>query len=123
MKRISIFVLPFVTMLSLAGCASNKTNVGEGAAIGGLLGATAGGIIGHQSGHGLEGAGIGAAAGVLTGAIVGSQMPKQGQGSASEGAVSSTSSPVNQLTIQNIIDMHKQNVNDAVIIDRIRMSG
>ena len=43
----------------------------RGAAIGGLLGAGAGAIIGHQSGRGLEGAAIGGAVGAGTGGLLG----------------------------------------------------
>ena len=43
----------------------------EGAAIGGILGATAGAIIGHQEGNQGEGALIGAGVGALAGALVG----------------------------------------------------
>jgi len=67
-----------VLLLVGAGCAENKTRVAEGAGLGGILGATIGGIVGHQSGHGVEGALIGGAAGAGTGAVVGSQMDKPG---------------------------------------------
>ena len=53
-----------------AGCTTTQKST----AAGGLLGATAGGIIGHQSGHGGEGAAIGAAAGALGGYIIGDKI-------------------------------------------------
>ena len=43
----------------------------RGAVIGGLAGAGAGAIIGHQSGRGLEGAAIGGAVGAGSGALLG----------------------------------------------------
>lgn len=57
----------------LTGCANDAQN---GAALGGLLGAGTGAIIGHQSGEGWAGAGIGAAAGALGGYIVGNELDK-----------------------------------------------
>lgn len=63
-------ILLFVTSLSLISCAASP-GTQEGAVIGGLLGAAAGGIIGNQSGRGLEGAAIGAAAGAAGGAMIG----------------------------------------------------
>ena len=43
----------------------------RGAVLGGVLGAGAGAIIGHQSGRGLEGAAIGGALGAGTGGLLG----------------------------------------------------
>ncbi|MDD4909031.1 MAG: hypothetical protein PHJ00_08235 [Candidatus Omnitrophica bacterium] len=104
-----------------AGCQSNETRVGEGAVIGGLLGATAGGVIGHQSHHGGEGAAIGAAAGILGGALVGSQINKNKQGTQAGG--SATAPNPNQMSIQQIVDLSKQGVNEAVIIDKIHLTN
>ncbi|MCM8770414.1 MAG: YMGG-like glycine zipper-containing protein [Candidatus Omnitrophica bacterium] len=119
MKNLFIFSIIFLFFLSLAGCASGKSRAVEGAVIGGLVGATAGGIVGHQSHHGLEGAGIGAAAGALTGALVGSQIPAQSSPTPQQ---TQDINP-NQITIQNIIEMTKQGINDAVIIDRIQLTN
>lgn len=55
-----------IATLSLVGCATGP-NAQTDAVIGGLLGATAGGIIGHQSGRGLEGGALGAGIGALAG--------------------------------------------------------
>jgi hypothetical protein len=121
MKKLAIFCIIFLILLPLSGCASNKSRVAEGAIIGGIIGAGAGGIIGHQSHHGAEGAGIGAAAGILTGALIGSQISKP-QNPSSSGQLSGGPS-ANQMSMQSIIDLSKQSVNDAVIIDRIKMTN
>jgi hypothetical protein len=55
---------------SITGCATGP-NAQTDAVIGGLLGAGAGGIIGHQSGRGLEGAAIGALIGGASGNMFG----------------------------------------------------
>lgn len=55
-------------LLSGVSCGPNTTT---GAALGGLGGAALGGIIGNQSGRGLEGAAIGGALGAGTGALIG----------------------------------------------------
>ena len=54
--------------LSLVGCANDA---GNGALIGGGVGALAGGIIGHQSGHAAGGALIGGGVGALAGGLIG----------------------------------------------------
>ena len=62
-----------ISALVLIGCTTTQ----KGAALGGLGGAALGGIIGHQSGHGVEGALIGAGAGAVGGALIGEQMDKK----------------------------------------------
>ncbi len=118
MKKILTIILCTMLMFINASCQSTSENkTTEGAIIGGLLGATAGGVIGHQSGHGLEGAGIGAAAGALTGALVGSQMKKPQDTTSGQGV-----NP-NQMTMQQVIDLSKQGVNENVIIDKIKLTN
>jgi uncharacterized protein YcfJ len=121
MKKIFMFVLCLGIAFLNAGCQSAQTRATEGAVIGGVLGAAAGGIIGHQSGHGAEGAGIGAAAGALAGAIAGSQIQKPGQ--AQQTTQTTQAANPNQMAIQQIVDLTKQGVNEAVIIDKIRLTN
>ncbi|MFH1413660.1 MAG: glycine zipper domain-containing protein [Candidatus Omnitrophota bacterium] len=133
MKKIFISALCLGFTFIALGCQSSKTRAGEGAVLGGLLGAAAGGIIGHQSHHGGEGAAIGAAAGAVTGAIVGSQIEKEPQqpaatqtpavAQAQEPAPSVTVANPNQMSIQQIIEFTDQNIDEKVIIDKIRLSN
>jgi uncharacterized protein YcfJ len=60
-------------IVALASCTTTQ----QGAAVGGLGGAAIGGIVGHQSGHGVAGAAIGGAAGALGGAVVGNKMEQK----------------------------------------------
>ena len=60
-------------IFAAAGCTTTE----QGATVGGLGGATVGGIIGHQSGHDLTGAAIGGAAGAVGGMLVGEHMDKK----------------------------------------------
>ena len=69
MKKVFFAGIIFFALLYISGCTSTQ----KGAALGGLGGAAIGGIIGHQSGHGVEGAAIGAGVGAVTGALVGEQ--------------------------------------------------
>jgi len=117
MRRIISLIICFSLLWLITGCQSTQTRATEGAVIGGLLGATAGGIIGHQSGHGAEGAGIGAAVGAISGAIIGSQIEKP------KSPGSSLSSNPNQLSLQQIIELSQQGVNEDVIIDKIRLTN
>ena len=107
------FILVFV--LVVCGCQTNKTRVGEGAGIGGTVGAIAGGIIGFQSGHPLQGAVIGGAIGGGTGALVGAQIKKPTQEVASQ-------TPA-QLTMQQIVDLTKQGVSSDDIIAKIKAAN
>ena len=71
--RMSFFRSPALAALMVAstifvGC---QSDAGNGALIGGGVGALAGGIIGHQSGHAVGGALIGGAVGAGTGALIG----------------------------------------------------
>lgn len=68
MKPLLNLVLAGICAASFTACGPNSK---EGAVVGGLIGAGAGAIIGHQSGRGLEGAAIGGAAGAGTGALIG----------------------------------------------------
>ncbi len=64
------FTLSALMALSLVSCATGP-RAQTGAVVGGLGGAAVGGIIGSQSGRGLEGAAIGAGLGALGGNAVG----------------------------------------------------
>jgi len=117
MKRFLAIFLCAVLLL-IVGCETNKTRVAEGSVIGGVLGAAAGGIIGHQMGRGAEGVAIGAATGIIGGAAIGSQINKPGQAQQQQAAQSP-----NQLSLPQIADMAKQGVHENVIIDRIKLSN
>lgn len=69
MTKIIQSILVLATAATVASCGGPNSQTG--AVIGALGGAAAGGIIGHQSGRGLEGAAIGGALGGVGGAVVG----------------------------------------------------
>ncbi|MCR4338081.1 MAG: YMGG-like glycine zipper-containing protein [Candidatus Omnitrophica bacterium] len=69
MKKMGMLI-PSLFIVFLIGCTTTQ----KSAAVGTLGGATVGGIVGHQSGHGKEGAAIGAAAGALGGYVVGERI-------------------------------------------------
>ena len=131
MKRLISAVICICLVCVFAGCESNKTRVAEGAVIGGLLGGAAGGIIGHQSGNAGAGAGIGIAAGAVTGAIIGSQMNKpqkkeqaQTTSEATQGTQTQEAKVENgQLSIEQIVQMHKQGLKDDEIIAKIKSTN
>jgi uncharacterized protein YcfJ len=68
-KALSLVLAVFV----LTGCTTTQ----KSATVGGLGGATIGGIIGHQSDHGVAGAAIGGAVGTVGGMLVGEHMDKK----------------------------------------------
>ena len=68
-----LFLTPLAAVALCSGmvsCAAGP-NAQTGAVLGGLGGAAVGGIIGHQSGRGLEGAAIGGALGAVGGGVIG----------------------------------------------------
>jgi len=78
MKKLNLIVISGLCAFSLTNCAAPAgPNTQRGAVTGGLLGAAAGGIIGHQSGRALEGAAIGAAAGGGAGALYGNAQDQE----------------------------------------------
>jgi len=70
MKHITLGLMSIVAAASLSSCATGP-NAQTGTVLGALGGAAAGGIIGNQSGRGLEGAAIGAGLGALAGNAIG----------------------------------------------------
>ena len=70
MKK-ALVMVALATALLFSGCETSGPNTQQGAVLGGLGGAALGGIIGHQSGRGLEGAAIGAGVGALAGGVYG----------------------------------------------------
>lgn len=98
-----------ILLLFVVGCASMGEKATTGTVVGGIVGAAAGGIIGHQSGHGLEGAAIGGAVGAVSGGLVGNQMDKK-----------ALANNPNHITVIKVAEMAKQGVPDDVIISELQ---
>ncbi len=124
MRKIKAVLLSVAVLSSAAGCQSSSDRTGEGALLGGLLGAGAGTIIGNQANDRdkgrTQGALIGGVVGALGGALAGSKISKQPQPQA--GQPSQVANP-NQMSVLQVVDLAKQGVHEDVIIDRIRMSN
>ena len=75
MKNFAYSLVMIAFIAAVSGC-NPYNNAGEGAGVGGALGALAGGIIGHQSHDTATGMLIGGAVGAASGAVVGSQIDK-----------------------------------------------
>jgi outer membrane lipoprotein SlyB len=75
------------------GCANMSARTKIGAITGAVVCATAGGIIGHQSGRGLEGAGVGAAIGAVAGGVTGEAMDQRANEAAQLGRVEVPANP------------------------------
>lgn len=121
MKAKILVIAIALTSLALIGCESMGSNTKKGLGIGGVLGAVAGGVVGHQSGHGVEGALIGGAVGAGAGGLIGSGMDDEAKAQTVPVASSSTAS--NQLTILKVVDMSREGTPDDVIIDEIQKTG
>ena len=79
--RRNVISLGLITLILMAGCASEGggglSEREGGALLGGGLGAGLGAIIGNQTGHAGAGTAIGAGAGALTGALIGEAQRRQ----------------------------------------------
>lgn len=73
--KLTRFFFTGIAAATLASCGGPNSQTG--AVLGGLGGAAVGGIIGNQSGRGLEGAAIGAGLGALGGAAIGDAQDKR----------------------------------------------
>ena len=73
MKTIALSLL---AVISISSCATGP-NAQTGTVVGALGGAAVGGIIGNQSGRGLEGAAIGAGLGALGGNAIGNSQDQR----------------------------------------------
>ena len=69
----SALVATGISLAILTGC-STGPDAQAGTVVGGILGAATGGIVGHQSGRGLEGAAIGGGLGAIAGNMFGNSI-------------------------------------------------
>ena len=97
---------------------AQEAKTGEGAVVGGLLGAVTGGIIGHQSHKATQGALIGGAVGALGGAMVGSQIKSD-----PTTTTTTTTVPAAKVTMKQVIYWSQQGLPGDEIIFRIRKSA
>ena len=67
----------FILILGLCVLTAGCTTTQKAATVGGLGGATLGGIIGHQSGNDITGAAIGGVVGTVGGMVVGEHLNKK----------------------------------------------
>ncbi len=140
MKKFCLCALMVVYAMSASGivgvASAQETKTGQGALVGGLLGAVAGGAIGRKKHKTTEGVLIGGAVGALGGAAVGSQMKSEPAKKAAAGKVTmkqiiywteqglpseeiisriKKANTVFTLTAEDIDYLHKQNVSQQVI--------
>jgi hypothetical protein len=116
MKRTMIGALA-ASVLSV-GC-ENMSNTQQGAAVGGILGAGAGALIGDAN-HGKAGTGalIGGAVGALAGGLVGSEKDKAEKQALERQRDAQARGPALGLT--DVANLAAQNMSDDIIINQIR---
>ena len=110
--RSNLLALLISIAFVLAGCETAGPKTATGAITGGLIGATAGGIIGYQSHNALAGAGIGAVAGAVGGGLIGNSMDKKDK----------ETSAVNPyyIPVTKVVEMVSQGTPDSIIISEIQ---
>ena len=78
MKKLQLLLVSGLCAFSLTNCAEpTGPNTQRGAVTGGLLGAAAGAVVGHQSGRTLEGAAVGGGLGAGAGALYGNSQDQE----------------------------------------------
>ena len=122
-----VLVVSYVVMAGASASVSyaQESKTGEGAVVGGLLGAVAGGVIGNQSHKTAQGALIGGAVGALGGAMVGSQMKSQPASSPvpATAVAAPAVKPAARVTMKQIIYWTEQGIPADEIIARIDKSA
>lgn len=100
--------------IPVAGCATHE---GTGAAVGGLMGAGAGAIIGKAAGNTGAGALLGAGAGALTGAAIGNSEDRREHREAFMAANAPVGGP---MSTADVIKLTQSNVAESTIIKQIQ---
>jgi hypothetical protein len=109
---------------ALLACGCDSLSNTEGGALGGgLLGAGAGALIGHATGHTGAGALIGAGAGALTGGLIGHAVDKSEERTAAQVAAANAQSQQAPLGMIDVVQLVQAHVADEVIIAQIRSTG
>src|SRR5262245_48354287 len=127
MKQYGTVLISSASLLALTGCRTSggmREETATGALAGGAVGATTGALIGAAAGNAGSGALIGAAAGALGGGLIGHQLDQEQQAQLQSQAPV-TYSHLDQkqpLDTQDVKELSRAGVSDAVIEDEIRAS-
>lgn len=98
------------------GCATHE---GTGAAVGGLMGAGTGAIIGKAAGNTGAGALLGAGVGALTGAAIGNAEDRKEH---KEAVIAASATSVGPMSMNDVIKLTQSQVNEVTIIKQIQTS-
>ncbi|HMP16531.1 MAG TPA: glycine zipper domain-containing protein, partial [Gemmatales bacterium] len=101
-------------ILPIVGCATHE---GTGAAVGGLLGAGTGAIIGQAAGNSGAGALLGAGVGALTGAAIGNAEDRREH---REAVIAASATSIGPMTMADVIKLTQSNVHESTIIKQIQ---
>lgn len=109
----------YTWMLLLVPAMGCATHEGTGAAVGGLLGAGTGAIIGKAAGNTGAGALLGAGVGALTGAAVGNSEDRKEH---REAVMAASATSVGPMCLNDVIKLTQSNVGETTIIKQIQTS-
>jgi hypothetical protein len=122
-SRMVLFSGFLFSIVSLSGCQTDS-HAGQGAVLGGLLGAGTGAVIGHATGNTGAGAAIGAGVGALSGAAIGhGQDEIEAKNRAMIAQQMGRQVNPGAVTITDIMSMRQAGVNEDLIINHIRAHG
>lgn len=105
-----------ILLVPTMGCATHE---GTGAAVGGLLGAGTGALIGKAAGNTGAGTLLGAGVGALAGAAVGNAEDRKEHREAVQAAAATSQGP---MSIQDVVYLTQSNVHESTIIKQIQTS-
>jgi hypothetical protein len=121
--RHNLLVSCIIFVLLLSGCQSPYKS-DQGALLGGLLGAGTGAAIGAAAHNPLAGAAIGAGVGTISGAAIGGALDEQdAKNRALIAAQYGRQVSGNPVTINDVINMTRANVDEELIVNHVRIHG
>jgi hypothetical protein len=113
------FAMRYFWMLVLVPVVGCATHEGTGAAVGGLLGAGTGAIIGKAAGNTGAGTLLGAGVGALTGAAVGNAEDRREH---REAVMAASATSIGPMSTADVIKLTQSNVHESTIIKQIQSS-
>lgn len=108
-----------LVLLPSMGCATHE---GTGAAVGGLVGAGTGAVIGKAAGNTGAGALLGAGVGALTGAAIGNAEDRKEHREAMVAQAQASATVQGPMTLNDVIKLTQSQVNEVTIVKQIQSS-
>ena len=125
MKVQSLLLVAIVVSSAGSSAFGQGYHTRDGAVKGGVLGAVAGGIIGHQNDEATEGIIIGSAIGALTGGLIGNDVDQQHQRRRyyAQQRVYQQQQARRAVSMVDIVNMSRNGISEPLIVNHVRTNG